>query len=163
MAIDTKHVSDRRSLSFVSLTDAVAEADRIAASDSAGTLRRTGNWSPAQVLNHVSAFMEYPYDGYPKELSAPPWFIKVVLRIMKNKFMRGPLPVGVKIPKIPGGTVGATDGSTADAIARFKKAVDRLAKTPPAMPNPVFGHLSHQEWMQLHCRHAELHFGFLQP
>ena len=28
-------------------------------------------------------------------------------------------------------------------------------------PSPVFGPMTHEEWEQLHCRHAELHFSFI--
>ncbi|HEX2837719.1 MAG TPA: DUF1569 domain-containing protein [Phycisphaerales bacterium] len=163
MPIDTTNVTDCRVLRFESMADVLADAERIAASDRAGTLRRTGNWTAAQAMNHVSAFMEYPYDGYPKELSTPPWFVRVILKLMKNKYMKGPLPKGVKIPKIPGGTVGATDGPIDAAMVRFKKAAARLKASAPTVANPIFGPMSHEEWVQLHCRHAELHFGYLHP
>jgi hypothetical protein len=163
MTIDTAHVADRRALSFHTLAEAVSDAERIAASDREGTLRRAGNWTASQVMNHVAAFMEYPYDGYPPELSSPPWFVKFVLKMMKAKYLRGPLPKGVRIPKVPGGTVGVVDGPTDAAQARFRRAAERMQQSPPPMPNPVFGPLTHEEWMQLHCRHAELHFGFLHP
>lgn len=163
MPIDTTNVTDYRTLKFSSLADVLADAERIAASDRAGTLRRTGNWTAAQNFNHIAAFMEYPYDGYPAELSNPPWFVRVILKLMKSKYMRGPLPRGVKIPKIPGGTVGATDGPVDAAVMRLKKAAERLKVAAPTVPNPVFGPLSHEEWVQLHCRHAELHFGYLHP
>ncbi len=162
MAVDTSKVTDRRALSFATLADVVVDAERIAASDRAGTLRRTGNWTAAQILNHVSSFMEFPFDGYPPELASPPWFVKLIMKFMKGKYLKG-LPAGVSIPRIPGGTVGAVDGPIDLALARFKKAAQRMEKTPPAIPNPIFGPITHQEWVQLQCLHAQLHFSFLHP
>jgi hypothetical protein len=29
--------------------------------------------------------------------------------------------------------------------------------------SPVLGRLSHEQWVQFHCRHAEMHFSFMHP
>lgn len=29
--------------------------------------------------------------------------------------------------------------------------------------SPIFGKLSHEQWVNLHLKHAELHLGFLDP
>ena len=45
-----------------------------------------------------------------------------------------------------------------------KDAIVRLLRdNDPAKPNPVFGPLTHEQWIQLNLRHAELHLGFLVP
>jgi len=38
--------------------------------------------------------------------------------------------------------------------------MERLRAGPPARPNVIFGPLTHDEWIQLHLRHAELHLSF---
>ena len=48
-------------------------------------------------------------------------------------------------------------------FSRFRAAMDRLRTTAPAAPNPVFGRLTHEQWIQLNLRHAELHLGFHLP
>jgi hypothetical protein len=160
--IDTKHVTDVRTLKFASSDDVLADATRLVEAERAGTLRRTGNWTLGQTFAHVAAFMDFPYDGYPPNLR-PPWFVKALGPLLKRRFLYGRLPRGVKIPKVPGGTVGADNVPSDEGFARLKRSWARLDAAPPNVPNPVFGKLTHEEWKTLHCRHAELHFGFAHP
>jgi hypothetical protein len=160
--IDTKHVTDVRALSFASSSDVLSDAERLAEAERTGTLRRTGNWTLGQTFSHVAAFMDFPYDGYPPTLR-PPWFVRLLAPMMKRKFLHSPLPKGFKIPKTQDGTVGADLVSTDEGLARLRRSWTRLDAGPPDVPNPVFGRLTHDEWKALHCRHAELHFGFAHP
>lgn len=162
MSVNTKR-AERRSLTFSRLSDVAAEVERLLAADRAGTLRHTGNWTPGQTFAHLAAFMEYPYDGYPASLAHPPWIVRFIMKGRKNKLLRGPMPAGVRIPGIKGGTEGADPAPTPDAGARLLRAIGRIDKAPPSIDNPIFGPLTHDEWRALHCRHAELHLGFLFP
>jgi hypothetical protein len=162
MAIDTGKVTDRRTLSFATAREALADARALAAAENAGTLRRTGNWTLGEAFTHVAAFMNYPYDGYPKELK-PLAIIRFLGKLMKNRFLSKPLPPGFRIRGIAQGTVGAERVSTSEGLARLEKAWARLEAGPPAVPNPVFGPLTHQEWINLHLRHSELHQSFMHP
>ena len=49
-----------------------------------------------------------------------------------------------------------------EAIEAFREEIARASK-PGAMshPSPFLGELTHEEWEQLHCRHAEHHFGYI--
>lgn len=161
MAIETGKVKDRRTLRFGTLDQALADAEKIAAADRAGSLRRLGNWTPGMVFSHVAAFASYPYDGYPPALGKPPWIIRVILKMRKNTYINKGLPAGIRIPKVDGGTVGVDNVPTDEGLRRLRAAFERMKKTPPCTPNVIFGPLSHDEWMQLQCRHAELHFSFL--
>lgn len=163
MAIDTGKVAGRRTLHFRSVDDIRHEAERLVAAERSGTLRCMGNWTLGQIFGHLAAFIDYAYDGYPPQLANPPWFIKLYLRLRKSAFLRGPLPAGVKIPKIKGGTTGAEPISTEDGFEKLTRALDRLAAGAPTVPNVVFGPLTHEQWQQLHERHAELHFSFVDP
>lgn len=161
MMVNTK-TSEHRTLRFHSIDDALAEADRIAAADRAGSLRTSGNWTAGQVFGHIATWMEYPYDGYPSTVR-PPWFVKLILRMMKTKFLRGPLPRGARIPKFPEGTLGTEPLSTDEGLTRLTRALHRLKAAPPHHPNPIFGVLTHDEWIAGNLRHAELHMGYLHP
>lgn len=152
----------RRTLSFASLDDLAAEARRIADADRAGTLRRAGNWSAGRTFGHIATWIDFALDGYPPDLR-PPWLIKVILRTQKKKFLRGPLPSGVRIPKIKEGTLGTQDLPTEEGLARVLRSCTRLASTAPTVNNPIFGQLTHQEWIAGNLRHAEHHLGFLHP
>lgn len=125
----------------------------------AGTLTHCGAWSLGQCLGHLAAWIDYAYDGYPPELPTPLW-IKLVLRPFKKKFLRGPLRPGVRIPKLKDGTLAIDPLSTPEGLSRFEKAWARLRQGPPTKPNPIFGPMTHAEWIQMHLRHAELHLSF---
>jgi hypothetical protein len=157
--IDTSKVTEHRKLRFGGADDVLAEVDRLVAAEQAGRLRVTGNWSLGQNLGHLAAWMDYPYDGYPLRT---PWLVKLVTRyLMKRRFLHGSLNKGVKIPGVKGGTVGIEPMSTDEGLSRYRRSWERLRKSPPAVPNPHFGPLTPDEWVALHCRHAELHLGFL--
>lgn len=162
MRVDTAKTADRRTLRFNSPDELMADVERVVASERAGTLRRAGNWTTGQILGHLAAWIDYSYDGYPPALK-PPWFIKLILRMMKGRFMRGPLKAGVKIPKAPGGTYGTEPMPLDEGLARFRKAWDRLRRSKPTVPNIIFGDLTHEECITGHLRHAELHLSFLHP
>jgi hypothetical protein len=159
--VDTKKVTDRRPLKFATLADVRADAAKVVAAERAGSLHRTGNWTAAQVFNHVAAWMEYPYDGYPG--NGPPWFVKIMGRFMKKAVFTKPMQAGFRLPGVPGGSFGIEDGPVDSAYERLVRASERMEKGPPSIPNPVFGPLTHAEWQRLNIGHAELHFSFLHP
>lgn len=163
MPVNTAEVADRRPLRFTSIADIRRDLDALEAGHRAGTLRTTGNWTAGQNLAHLAAFIGYAYDGYPPELAHPPWYIRLVLKLMKKKFLYQGLPVGVKIPGIKAGTVGQDDVGVEEGLTRLRSALARLEAAPPDRPNPIFGPLSHPEWMSMHCRHCELHLSFVHP
>lgn len=158
--VNTKSVTDRRPLRFDTPQQMWADIDRLAAADRLGTLRRSGNWTLGQNLGHLAAFVDYAYDGFP---GRPPWIIRVILKPMKNKYIRKGLPSGVKIPGTAGGTWAIEAIPLEDGLERMRKAWDRLLKVAPSDPHPLFGKITHEEWKQLHLRHAELHLSFLHP
>ena len=41
--------------------------------------------------------------------------------------------------------------------------MERLQAEAPTAPNVIFGQLTHEEWIAINLRHAELHLGFLIP
>lgn len=160
--INTATVTDRRQLHFRTPEELAADVARLVEAERGGSLRTTGNWSLGQSLGHLAVWIDYAYDGYPPELR-PPWFVKLVLKMMKKKFLKGPLKAGVRIPKLKEGTLGTEALSVEEGFARFDKAWRRLRNGPPSVPNPIFGPMSHEEWIAGHLRHAELHLGFFHP
>lgn len=157
MTSTTQNPTTRRTLHFTSIHDALAEARRLAAVESAGTLHYAGTWKLGTILNHLAAWAEFPYEGYPLTV---PWYIRFLSRLFKKRFLTKGLTPGVKIPGVKGGTLATEPVPTSVGLSRFEKAFARLAKEPPELPNPLFGKLSHDEWIALHLRHAELHISF---
>jgi hypothetical protein len=159
MLVNTSKVS-RRSVSFRTIEDALAEIDRVVEAEKKGTLKRLGNWTVGQNFHHVATWINYAYDGYPPNLR-PPWVIKFIVGFMKKKFFRGPMPGGVKIPRVPNGTLGTEETSTELGAAELRRAFERLRASCPTQENILFGKLTHEEWINLNLRHAELHLGYL--
>jgi hypothetical protein len=158
--INTSKVQ-RRKLWFHSIEELLQELDRIEAAEKSGTLKALGNWTPGQILSHVSAWIEYGWDGYP--IGAPPFFIKWLLKLMVRRQLRKGMPAGIKIPGIDGGTKGQELMPTDAAIARLRKALHRLQNGELAVhDSPAFGPMSHEDRILLNLRHAELHLSFLQ-
>jgi uncharacterized protein DUF1569 len=159
--VQTKNV-DWRSLGFKSLDDVLGEAERLATAERAGKIRRTGNWTTGQVFGHLSTWMDFPYDGYPPDMK-PPWVIRSILKLQKKKFVVGPMPRGVRIPGQKEGTKGTDPLSLDEGLSRLRRSCERMRGTAPTIDNPIFGALTHEEWIAINLRHAELHLGYLHP
>jgi hypothetical protein len=159
--VDTRK-APRRALRFESIPRLRDELATVEAAHRAGTLRTTGNWTPGQVLGHLAAWASYPYDGYPMN---PPGWIRLLGRLTKRRFTRQtrPMPAGFRIHGAPEGTFGVENLEFDEGVRRLHAALDRLETTTPTIINPVFGRLSHAEWVGLNLNHAALHLGFLKP
>ena len=46
-------------------------------------------------------------------------------------------------------------------VRRYEVALLRLKQECPQVPNVIFGKMTHEEWIKLTLRHAELHLSFL--
>jgi hypothetical protein len=147
---------DRRSLRFESLQHIVADAEAL----SAGPVRSAGNWTAAQNVQHVAILIRLSIDGFP---ARAPWLIRFVLRFMKNRVLARPLKPGFKLPGNFSFLLPDDDVTWKDAVAELRREVDRAASEKMTAPSPILGSMSHEDWTRLHCRHAELHFGFIHP
>jgi hypothetical protein len=70
---------------------------------------------------------------------------------------------GVRIPGVSGGTLATEPMSLDEALPRMHRVMGRLKSEAPAAPNVIFGPLTHEEWIAVNLRHAELHLGFQVP
>jgi hypothetical protein len=157
--INTRKVSDRRQLRFESLDEAGRDAEALAEAERQGTLRATGNWTLGQSIGHVAFWARAPFDGYPV-MPQMPWLLRKLLPLFKNGFLNKRLPAGARIWGVPEGTFGVERLATDEALAQLRTAFDRLAGESPSVLNPIFGELTHEEWIKLNLRHAELHLSF---
>ena len=159
LGVDTKRATGRRALRFESLDEVLADAEALAAAERAGRLRSAGNWSLGQMFGHLAGWVGYAYEGLPVE---PPRLVRWFVRPMKKRFLYKAMPAGVKIPSAAGGTFGTDVLSTDEGLGRLRGAYARLKAEPPARPHPLFGRLTHDEWINGHLRHAELHLSFVR-
>jgi hypothetical protein len=158
--VDTAKVTGRRTLRFRTPAEMHADVAELVAAERAARLDQIGNWTLAQNLNHLGTWVNFAFDGTPLR---PPWIIKLILRARKKQFLGGALPAGRYIPRVQGGTLGFEPIPLEEALEKFSQAWDRFERQIPPKPHIVFGPLAHQEWIDAHLRHAELHLSFLKP
>ncbi|MEZ6047723.1 MAG: DUF1569 domain-containing protein [Planctomycetaceae bacterium] len=153
---------NRRPLKFESLHDAVTESERLLAAG----YTSAGNWNLAQCCHHLSLWMTYPMDGFPKlpfpmnlfawtmrHTIGPRWIAKII--------DSGEWPVGTPTDKR---TIAPPGGNDAEAVAELKESVDRLLNHKgPLHPSPLFGMLEKERLIELHKLHTAHHLGFLIP
>lgn len=159
-AVDTRKVANRRVLRFASLDEVISEVGRLAEADRAGRLKTLGNWTLGQTLGHLACWAEYAYTGTPLKV---PFLIRWLLRPAKRKFLYSPMRAGAKIPGVQKGTLGTDLVSLDEGLERYRRVLERLRVEPPTAPQVVFGSLTHEEWIALNLRHAELHLSYLIP
>ena len=148
-----------RKLRFANVAECFSELDRIEAAHQAGTLTTTGKWTPGQILSHLSAWIEYGYDGFP--LNAPPFFIRWILKLMmKRTLSKGEMASGVDIPGVEGGTIGQEEMEFGAAMERYRAALSRMQSEPAIHNSPAFGKVSDEVRIKMMMMHAQLHLGF---
>ena len=151
----------RRNLHFDSVDDVIEEVNKIAEADANGGLVVTGQWSVGEILSHLSAWIEYAYNGYP--IDAPPWIVQKLLKFHLRSILKNGMKPGVNIPGVDGGTVGQEKIDCDVACRRYLVALNRLASSEEAKyPSPAFGKLEREKFVKLNLRHAELHLSFIQ-
>jgi hypothetical protein len=147
----------RRELSFRSLDDVVADADMLVA---APQTRMLGNWPLDKLLMHLATAVNGSIDGVSFRA---PFYIRLVGPLIKRRFLTQKMPPGFKLPKGTEQGFFPSAGSAREAAEVLRKAIARLPAERMTSKHPVFGRLSHDEWTQLHLRHAELHLSFARP
>ncbi len=157
MTINSKSVSGRRELSFQSFDDMLADAEALVASKSTKTL---GNWPLSQLLTHLSSTIVNSIDGFAVKA---PWFIRLIGPFLKSGMLKNKMAPGIQLPKHALAVAFPTAASAADALSQLRAAVARTKKERMTAPHPAFGKMNHEEWMQLHLRHAELHLSYAVP
>ena len=156
MSVDTAKVAGRRTLKFTTLDDILTEVERL----NQGKVRAIGNWSPGQVLQHLTVPMTWCLDG--AKVTAP-WYIRVVGWFMKNRFLVNPMPPGFALPKATAEYLVPGTTSWQEGLQAIRAAIARLKAEAQRHPSPFLGVLTREQWDQLHCRHSELHLSFLIP
>jgi Protein of unknown function (DUF1569) len=156
MSVDTAKVEGRRSLHFNTLDDILADVERL----NQGKVRAIGNWSPGQILKHVTVPMKWCLDGAPLKAA---WYIRVMGWLIKNRFLRNPMPAGFKLSGDFAKELVSDETSWEDGLQALRAALARLKAEPQRHPSPFLGELTRAQWDQLHCRHCELHLSFLVP
>ena len=166
---DTADKPQRRSLQFASPDQAIVDARHLA---EAGYVK-TGNWSLAEICEHLTKFMRNSLDGFPGR--GMPWPIPPIMRglFLNEKAMNKPMPPGLPTVNYLRPTVvtAANDETKrradAEAVDRFAQQFERVRQAKEDnktfAKSPLFGKLPAEKWYRVHLKHAALHLSFLVP
>lgn len=155
--INTKSVPARRALRFQSLDDVAADAERLVSSPDT---RMLGNWSLSHLLTHLAKAINSSIDGISVRA---PWYIRLAAPLFKRRILTKGMRPGFKLPKNVEPSFFPVAESPHEALAVLRAAIDRARAERITARHPILGHLTHDEWTQLHLRHAELHLSFALP
>ena len=156
--INTRKVTDRRLLHFSTMNEILEDVEYLAAGDPP---RAAGNWTPAQVVDHVAKIIRFAVDGFPMPKAALP--IRILGRLLRQRALTRPMQPGFRLPKKFQFMAPDPGVTWDDAVDRLRAAIERAGSQRMKHPSPVLGKLAHEQWELLHCRHAELHLSFLHP
>ena len=150
--------ADRRDLHFDSIEEALAEAERLAASD----VKTTANRSYGQILEHLARTLDV-VTGHTTGLSVP-LPLRWIMRIGRPWVLARPMKPGFNLPSQAQSTLWPSDEvSVADGMAHFREALERFRQAESLPKHPLFGTMTRDQHEQLQCRHCELHLSFVYP
>jgi hypothetical protein len=147
---------ERRELTFHSLEDAVADAERLAS----GEVRTTGKHIFAQILKHLAL----THDMATGKIVGPrpPFFMRLMMPLMKGMILKGPVKPGFKLPTAaesffwPGGNTDVNE-----ALTDLKESVKNYNTNGPLPVHPVFGKVPHEQNDRLNISHCAMHLSFV--
>ena len=152
----------RRPLVFNDLDEVVRDAEHLQAKG----YERAGNWDLAQCCTHLSEWLRFPVEGFPKA-PAP---IRAVFWVLRKTVGRKKLLTYITTGSFPAGkptmpqTVPPSGGDAREAIAKLKASVERLkAYAGPIVPSPLFGPMTKDEAVRMQLVHCAHHLSFLIP
>jgi Protein of unknown function (DUF1569) len=161
--IDTRRVPHRRLVQLQNVQDLAVEIDTIVEAAEAGKLQPLGNWSAAQIIWHIARLIELSYDGFPfRYRRGPVWAMRLLRRISLRWLIALAFRPGFVNPDYAASLEPDPSLSLDDAALYFRRQLARL-QGPERMIQAcsVEGAYSHEEWIYIHLRHAELHLSFL--
>jgi hypothetical protein len=164
LAVNTATVTERRQVHLRSLADLLAKVDRIQASAVAGRVRPLGNWTTAQVFHHLAKFVEGSLDGFPFRY---PWPLRclswLIGRVSWRWLMRLAFRPGFRNPPVAAAVEPDPAVPLEDAGAYLRHQIGRVLGGERMTQRSPTGEIpSHEQWVECHLRHAELHLSFLQ-
>lgn len=125
-----------------------------------------GNWNLGQICEHLSDWMLYPIHGFPRSniLIAAMLFC---LRTTAGKRMFHTVSKTQRMkpgqPTLPA-TVHRKDVAESQSVERLASAIRELGNFQGKLkPSPLFGKLTHEEYVSLHLAHCAHHLSFLEP
>jgi len=150
----------RRELAFDDLDAVIRDVEELSASG----YDRVGNWDLTQVCGHLSDWMRYAIDGYPKAplpIRVMLWGMKVTIgkrelrKILESGSMRAGNPTFRDTIPSPGGDEAVAIEQLREVVRRFKSHEGKF------QPSPLFGELDREAMTRLQLVHCAHHLSFL--
>jgi hypothetical protein len=160
MPVDTR-TAPRRELRFQSFEDILADIERVQSAVDAGRASTTGNWSVGENADHCARFIRAACDGFE---SKAPGVVRLIARALYFKKAMGddPIPPGFKLPRQASALMPEAGISDSEGLDHLRKEVKRvLAGKEMTHPSPLFGPLSHRQWVIVQCKHCALHLSYI--
>jgi len=152
----------RRPLRFNDLDEVLRDAENLQAKG----YEKAGNWDLAQCCMHLSEWLRFPVEGFPKA-PAP---IRAVFWVLRKTVGRKKLLTYIDTGSFPAGkptmpqTVPPPGGDPREAIEKLRRSVNRLKEyTGPIVPSPLFGPMTKDEAVRMQLVHCAHHLSFLVP
>ncbi|MFQ5489266.1 MAG: DUF1569 domain-containing protein [Phycisphaerae bacterium] len=120
--------------------------------------RTVGNWSLAQICDHLAGIHDYSLGGRQAEFQKGRLFRATVGRIALRILLRYGF-----IPERQGNLGPRERIEFQDARRRLRQSLERIARQPMTAIHPIFGPLTRQQWQQFHLHHAAHHLSFMIP
>jgi len=155
--VDCKAARGRRELHFDSLDEVLADAQRLAA---APNIRMLGNWPLPRLLMHLATAINSSIDGISAKA---PWYIRLVGPLIRRRILVRQMSPGFRLPAKFEPSFFPESASSREAAEKLQSAVGRVHNERMTAKHPVLGSLTHEQWTQLHLRHAEMHLSFAVP
>ena len=162
-AIDTRKVAQRRKLQFRTLHEILRDVEQLGAvtSETGESLCADGNWTPAQIVQHVTFFIDGSIDGFSFQA---PLILRIIVKFFRKRILNKPMKPGIKLPANMSVVLPDPQTTWEDAVSALRDAVARIdCGERMTQPSPLLGAMTHEDWVELHCRHAEMHFSFMHP
>jgi hypothetical protein len=163
LRVDTRRVTNRRLVRLQTLDDLAAEVERSTVAAAPSKVRSLGNWSPAQVRWHIGRPMELSIDGFPfRHRRGPQWLLWLLRLVAWRWLIALAFRPGFTNPREAAALEPDPSVSLTVAAAYLGQQIARI-RSGERMTRAcsVEGPYSHEQWVYIHLRHAELHLGFL--
>lgn len=158
MPVNVKTVQGRRDVSFQTMDDIVADAEKLVASS---TRRTIGNWPLDKLIMHLAQTVHGSIDGFQ---SKAPLMIRLIMPFFKSRIISAKeLKPGMNLPKATIPAAYPDAGSLQEALDDLRRDVARTTTERMTANHPAFGNMTHEEWSMLHLRHSEMHLSFTLP
>ncbi|WP_182867419.1 DUF1569 domain-containing protein [Rhodopirellula sp. JC639] len=148
---------EHRKLRFGSIEEAMAEAERLAASPT----RTTGQFSLGQILEHLARTLEVAM--HEREMPPAALPMRILSRMVRPMVLRK-ASTGFKLPSKAQNVLWPSEAvSTEDGLKHLRDAYRRFKAADPLPKHVFFGNMTRQQHDALQCRHFEGHLGFVHP